>query len=72
MKMDRKVLKEHGRMETEMDYGLHGTRMGKRRKLRSHAALEAGAYISLTYYSIKISDGEKKFLTTNRTVMKKG
>jgi hypothetical protein len=41
-------------------------------KLRSSAAEIAGAYISLTYYSININNGEKKFLSRNETVLKKG
>ena len=41
-------------------------------KLRSTASLEAGSYISLTYFSINISNGQKKFLTRNKTVLKKG
>ena len=40
--------------------------------MRSAASIAAGSYITLTYYSIDISNGEKKYLTKNRTVMKKG
>ncbi len=40
--------------------------------LRSKASLAAGSYITLTYFSINIGNGEKEFLTRNQTVLKKG
>jgi len=40
--------------------------------LRSAAQLAAGSYISLTYFSINTNDGQKEFLTKNKTVLKKG
>ena len=41
-------------------------------RLRSTASLAAGSYITLTYFSINIGNGEKEFLTRNKTVLKKG
>ena len=46
--------------------------VGSEMRMRSNAALESGAYITLTYYSINVSNGNKKFLTKNKTVLKKG
>ena len=46
--------------------------VGSEMKMRSDAALAAGAYITLTYYSININSGEKEFLIKNKTVLKKG
>ena len=46
--------------------------VGSEMKMRSDASLAAGAYITLTYYSINIDNGEKKFLIQNKTVLKKG
>jgi hypothetical protein len=40
--------------------------------MRSIASSVAGTYITLTYYSIDIKTGGKKFLTKNKTMMKKG
>ena len=45
---------------------------GSEMNLRSSASLAAGSYISLTYFSININNGQKKFLTRNKTVLKKG
>ena len=41
-------------------------------RMRTFASSVAGTYITLTYYSIDTKTGEKKFLTKNRTMMKKG
>ena len=41
-------------------------------KLRANASKTSGTYITITYYSIDIKSGEKKFLNKNQTVMKKG
>ena len=41
-------------------------------EIRSYASLEAGRYVTLTYFSINIDNGEKQFLTKNKTVLKKG
>ena len=41
-------------------------------KLRGYASKTSGTYITITYYSIDIKSGEKKFLSKNQTVMKKG
>lgn len=41
-------------------------------KLREYASKSSGTYITITYYSIDIKSGEKKFLNKNQTVMKKG
>ena len=46
--------------------------VGRELRSRSAASLAAGTYITLTYYSINMKTGEKKFLTKNRTIMKKG
>ena len=41
-------------------------------RMRTLASSAAGTYITLTYYSIDIKTGGKKFLTKNKTMMKKG
>ena len=40
--------------------------------MRSLASSVAGTFITLTFYSIDIKTGEKKYLTKNKTMMKKG
>ena len=41
-------------------------------RMRTFASSVAGTYITLTYYSIDTKTGGKKFLTKNKTMMKKG